>query len=70
MEMLERFRNKYLRIIVNTPWYVALHYSDLNRTLKTRLKDLAKRCADKSQSNTPIKKKSTSRFVCLCTIIL
>jgi len=32
MEIIQRFRNKYLRIIVNAPWYVTndtLHH-DLN----------------------------------------
>jgi len=29
IEIIQRFQNKYLRIIVNAPWYVTLHH-DLN----------------------------------------
>jgi len=45
MEILQKFQNKYLGIIVNAPWYVTndtLHH-DLNvPTLDTRLKDSAR----------------------------
>jgi len=57
MEIIQRFQNKCLRIIVNAPWYVTndtLHH-DLNVPyVKDEIKKLSQRYADrlKERSNT------------------
>jgi len=54
IEILQRFQNKYLRIIVNAPWYVTndtLHH-DLNVPyLKDEIKKLSQRYADRMEEN-------------------
>jgi len=49
MEILQRFQNKYFRIILNASWYVT---NDLDVPLETRLKDPAK--------DTPMEKKHSN----------
>jgi len=55
LEILQRFRNRYLRIIVNAPWQ---RYAD-------RMEEHPNIFAinEKSQNDTPVKKKITSSYV-------
>jgi len=50
VEIIQRFQNKYLGIIVNAPWYVindTLHH-DLNVPyIRDEIKKLSQRCADR-----------------------
>jgi len=76
-EILQRFQNRYLRIIVNTPWYITndtLHH-DLNVPhVREEIKRLSQKYADRMEEYplmkevktiTPIKKKTTSTLVYL-----
>jgi len=82
IEILERFRNRYLKIIINAPWYVTndtLHH-DLNVPyVRDEIKRPGQRYADKmeehpnatrrrSQNNTPIKKKIISKLIYLMVL--
>jgi len=47
IERLQRFQNKYLRIIVNAPWYITLRH-DLNVPyVRDEIKRLRQRYADR-----------------------
>jgi len=78
---IQRFQNKYLRIIVNVPWYVtndALHH-DLNVPyVKDEIKKLSQRYADRleehpntpaidlmSDAETQIEEKAVSGLMCI-----
>jgi len=54
IKIIERFQNKYLRIIVNAPWYVTndtLHH-DLNVPhVKDEIKKLRQRYADRLEEH-------------------
>jgi len=66
MEMLQRFQNGYLGIIVNAPWYVSndtLHH-DLNVPyVSDEIKRLGQRYADKMEErpNIVVKEVETTR---------
>jgi len=50
MEIIQRFQNKYLRIIVNAPWYVTNDtlYHDLNVPyVRDEIKKFSQRYADR-----------------------
>jgi len=52
MEIIQRFRNKHLRIIVNAPWYVTndTPHHDLNVPyVRNEIKRLSQRYADKME---------------------
>jgi len=55
MEIVQRFRNEYLRIIVNAPWYVTndtLHDHDLNaHHASDEIKRLSQRYADRMEEH-------------------
>jgi len=44
IEILQKFQNKYLRIILSIPWYVTKLYTMIStyHTLETKLKDSAR----------------------------
>jgi len=54
IEIIQRFQNKYLRIIVNAPWYVTndtLHH-DLNVPyVRDEIKKLSQRYADRLEEH-------------------
>jgi len=51
MDIIQRFQNKYLTVIVNAPWYVTL-YHDLNVPYVTdEIKKLNRRFADKLEEH-------------------
>jgi len=54
IEIIQRFQNKYLRIIVNAPWYVTNDtlYYDLNVSyVRDEIKKLSQRYADRLEEH-------------------
>jgi len=57
MEIIQRFQNKYLRIIVNAPWYVtndnlSLYLNDLKVPyVRDEIKKLSRRYADRLEEH-------------------
>jgi len=78
VEILPRFRNKYLRIIVNAPWYVTNDILRHDLNVRNEIKRFCQRYADRmekhrdqsheSQNNAPIKKKIISRSMYLIVL--
>jgi len=54
MEILQRFQNKYLRIIVNAPWYIINDtlYHNLNALyIRDEIKKISQKYADKMEEH-------------------
>jgi len=54
MEIIQRFQNKYLTIIVNAPWYVTngtLHHDLKVSYVRDKIKTLSRRYADRLEQH-------------------
>jgi len=70
IEMLQRFQNRYLRIIINAPWYVTndvLYYDLKVPYVRDEIKKLSQRYADRMEEHSnrlatnPVKRVKTIR---------